>query len=236
MIHLEVCTGSIQDSIIAWKAGASRLELNSGLETGGLTPSPGVVREVIGEVPVPVVVMIRPRSGDFVYSPAEKRSILRDVETFLGLGASGVVFGSLLTGGRVDREMTALVRSSASDSEVVFHRAFDLTEDLMESASILLDLGIDRILTSGGETTAWEGRHSIRELVKCFGHSLDILPGSGIRQENVLQLVRYTGCGWVHGSFSRAVSREAQHIIPSGIPGPSFRQIETVISLLNRAQ
>ena len=236
MIPVEVCTGSIGDSVTAWSAGASRLELNSGLETGGLTPSPGAAEEVIGEVTIPVLVMIRPRSGDFIYSPLEKRAMLKDIETFLKLGASGVVFGSLTEDGGVDREMTALVRSASGDSQVVFHRAFDFIPRRAEAATILSDLGIDRILTSGGKATAWQGRDALKELVEGFGSFIEILPASGINSANALRLVKHTGCTWVHGSFSGTAHRETRGILPSSSPGISVRELESVIRSLKDLQ
>ncbi len=236
MIRVEVCTGSIRDSLAAWKAGASRLELNTGLETGGLTPSPGSASEVMEEVSIPVLIMIRPRSGNFIYSPSEKKAMLQDIETFLKLGASGVVFGSLTSDGGIDREMVSMVRNAAGNNQVVFHRAFDLVQCRMEAASILSDLGIDRILTSGGETTAWKGRDQLKRLVEGFESAIEILPASGISSGNVAALVKHTGCRWVHGSFSGMAKVATRGLLPTAPPGFSVRELESVLGLLKNLQ
>jgi copper homeostasis protein len=136
----------------------------------------------------------------------------------------------------IDRELAVLVRKAAGKRSAVFHRAFDFTADLMESAGILLDIGVDRILTSGKKETAWEGRDSIRELIQCFGSSPEILPGSGISSGNALQLVEHTGCRWIHGSFKGGVSGGTRDLLPSASPGPSAVEIQKVIQLLNGVQ
>lgn len=204
MTHIEVCTGSIDDSITAWRAGASRIELNSSLETGGLTPSSGVISGVIGSVPIPVLVMIRPRSGGFVYSSADRRAMLFDAENCLSHGAAGVVFGSLTPEMEIDGEFTGEILRIAGGADTVFHMAFDLIPDKTSAASFLADLGVKRILTAGGKATAWEGRDVIRGLAgSCRGRP-DILPGSGINPGNAAALVKHTGCRWIHGSFRGA--------------------------------
>lgn len=238
MIRIEVCTGSLRDSITGWKAGASRLELNSGLEAGGLTPSLGVARLVLETVEIPVVVMIRPASGGFVYSAGEKRAMLHDVESYLKLGASGIVFGALNSNGEIDIDFTREVRIAAADREIVFSRAFDLTPDLIQSASILADSGVNRILTSGGEPTAYRGRETIRHLVRTFEPDMEILPGSGVNAFNAAELAEYTGCRWLHGSFTEADSEDHgfSGIVPPPHPGPSFSVIENVIQALSGIQ
>jgi copper homeostasis protein len=236
MARIEVCTGSLQDSITAWEAGASRIELNAGLETGGLTPSSGIVRAVLEEVSIPVVVMVRPRSGGFLYSQAEKKAMLHDAEAFLSLGASGIVFGSLVPGGLVDADFAGEMRRLAGKREAVFHRAFDLAADKFSAAAVLSDTGIDRVLTSGGADTAWSGKNTIRDLVSMYGHSIEILPGSRINLSNALELVRFTRCRWVHGSFTGPVTGEPRGILPSAFPGPSPDEIRAVKALLESIQ
>lgn len=235
MTGIEVCTGSIGDSLIAFEAGASRLELNSALEAGGLSPSAGVLDEVTDSVSIPVLVMVRPRSGGFVYTPVEKRAMLRDMELYLDLGASGVVFGALLHSGEIDGDFVSLVRESFPGSELVFSRAFDLTPHLFRAADVLCAHGINRVLTSGGESTAFRGMDAIRELNSQFGRDLEILPGSGINSSNALEIVRKTGCGWIHGSFSNStvVSEGSGEIIPDAAPGPAPDEIAGVRKILD---
>ncbi len=235
MTGIEVCTGSIGDSLRAFKAGASRLELNSALEVGGISPSAGVVDEVVESVSIPVLVMVRPRSGDFIYTPAEKRSMLRDMQLFLDMGATGIVFGALLQSREIDLQFVSEVRKEFPGVELVFSRAFDLAPDVFRAAEFIADHGLNRILTSGGESTAFRGMDVIRDLNREYGHRLDILPGSGITSENAAQIVNHTGCGWIHGSFSKQqpAGRDTSDIVPPAAPGTSTEEIALVRNVLN---
>lgn len=235
MTGIEVCTGSIGDSLRASKAGASRLELNSALEVGGISPSAGVVDEVVESVAIPVLVMVRPRSGDFVYTPAEKRSMLRDMQLFLDLGATGIVFGALLPSCEVDIQFVSEVREEFQGVELVFSRAFDLAPDMFTAAELIADHGLNRILTSGGESTALRGMDVIRDLNREYGSRLDILPGSGITSVNAAQIVNHTGCGWIHGSFSKqqTAGSDPGDIMPLAAPGTSMEEIALVRNVLN---
>lgn len=226
-ILVEVCTGSLEDSIVAFKAGADRIELNSALQLGGLSPSPGVLSQVVENVDIPVIAMVRPNPGGFVYSERDKVAILRDAEIFLSLGAAGIATGALTAEGEVDTALISQLRELAGKRDVVFHRAFDLLSDLVRTASQLADLGVDRILTSGGGRTAWEGRDKLRELISRFGNRIEILPGSGITPSNVVLLVSCTDCSQVHGSFSKKVAypRSATSVLPAEGVKTSFSLI-----------
>jgi copper homeostasis protein len=168
------------------------------LEVGGLTPSVALIESVLESVPVPVVAMIRPRPGGFHYSDDEFRTALRDAEWALKLGASGIVFGFLDANGAIDaarcRELVAL----AGKRDTVFHRAFDFVPDPLAVADQIVELGVKRLLTSGQRATAIEGAELIRRLVEHTAGKLEILPGGGIRPENIAQLCQRTGCNQVH--------------------------------------
>lgn len=183
-----------------------------------------------------MITMVRPHPGGFVYTENEKIAMLRDIDTFLSLGAAGIAVGALTANGEVDTVFVSAVRKHVGEYDFVFHRAFDLLPDLMKSASILKELGVDRILTSGGRGTAWEGRNTLRDLINHFGDDLEILPGSGISSNNAAALVEYTGCCQVHGSFSIKVTNQESYaaVLPRERVQTSSSEIRKVIFLLDK--
>ena len=196
-ILLEIACGSISDAIIA-STGADRLELCSALELGGLTPSVGTALEVDEAVMVPFVVMIRPRAGDFVWTADELAVMERDAGLLLDAGAQGIVFGCLTKDRDVDVAACRRLIDVAGHAETVFHRGFDEARASFQALDTLMDLGITRVLTSGGAPTALEGVGRIRALVERAAGRIEILPGGGIREHNVEAVVRQTGCVAVH--------------------------------------
>jgi copper homeostasis protein len=203
-ILLEVAVASADDALIAAGNGAHRLELNAALELGGITPSLGVLKEVRKAVGLPIMVMLRPRAGGFVYSGGEFRTMQQDCEVALSNGADGVAFGILQGDHEIDVDRSRQLIRQAGRGQTVFHRAFDLTADPLGSLDQLVDLGVTRVLTSGGRATAPEGAAMIAQLVERAGDRIEILSGGGVRAENVVELLRVTGCKQVHGSFSEA--------------------------------
>lgn len=195
---LEVGCGDVDSAIAAWAAGANRIELFANMPEGGTTPSVGTLSSVLERVGIPVMVMIRPRGGDFIYSDDEFRAMCRDVETVRNLGASGIVIGCLTPDGLIDVEKCKKLVELAVDLEVTFHRAFDLTVDLFASLEILTGLGIRRILTTGGKTTAMEGREVIQKLRMMAAPTIAIMPGGGVRANNLRSLIAETGCTEFH--------------------------------------
>ena len=192
---LEIVAQSAEDARIAEAAGADRLELVSALALGGLTPSLGTLEEVIARCNLPLVAMLRPRSGGFAYSEGELAAMERDGERFLAAGARGLVFGALDTEGVDVRANARLVQLGG---EAVFHRAFDTLPDPVGSLERLIDLGIRRVLTSGGRGSALEGADAIRRLVEAADGRIEIMPGGGVRPSNVADLVSGTGVDQVH--------------------------------------
>ena len=148
-ILLEVCCGSADDVIEAWKAGANRVELNSSLFHGGLTPTIGSLQVVKKEVPLPVMTMIRPRAGGFCYTPMEFKTAIADAQLMIRHGTDGLVFGFLNEDGTVDKARTGELAAIAGDKTTVFHRALDVTPDWRKALETLIGLGITRVLTSG---------------------------------------------------------------------------------------
>lgn len=199
-ITLEVCATTADEAAAAVEAGADRLEVCSALEVGGVTPSPGTWAEIRAAVAAPLVVLVRPRPGNFVYTPGEFRTICRDAEWFLAAGAAAVVCGVLDEGGGLDagrcHELVKLCGGRA-----VLHRGFDLLSDLSTGLRTASDLGFLRVLTSGGAESALRGAARIRELIGTAAGPVEVLPGGGIKPGNVADLVRLTGCDQVHASL-----------------------------------
>jgi copper homeostasis protein len=212
-VLVEVAVGAAGDAVAAEAAGADRLELNAALELGGLTPSLGTLLEVKRTTRVPVVAMIRPRPGGFVYSDAEFATMRRDAELALEHGADGLAFGILTSDRAIDLVRTReLTRLMGGRGQAVFHRAFDLTPDPVGALGRLIDLGVTRVLTSGQRATAGEGAALIRRLIEHARGRIEVLPGGGVRPGNVADLVAETGATQVHGSFSVARSDPAEPV------------------------
>ena len=201
-IKIEVCIGNISDAIRASKHPIDRIELNSALELGGLSPSLETIRTLKEKIDVPLCCMCRPRGGDFCYDELEYQTMLKDAADMLTAGADGIVFGFLDENKHIDirrtREMTQLVHSY--DKEAVFHKAFDEIDDLEEATQILIGCGIDRILTAGRAIypEILEGCERIAELNEKYRDKIQFLPGGGVRIENVQDVLRISGCSQVH--------------------------------------
>ena len=231
-VLVEICTGSVEDVLESEKGGAHRVELCSALALGGLTPSIATVLEANRLSSLPIMVMIRPRSGGFCYSEVEFTTMERDLEAAAEAGADGFVFGVLQSDGVVDAKRTARLVKIAAGMPTVFHRAFDVTPDPFEALSTLIDLGIRRVLTSGQEPSSPNGVELIRELVAKAGDRLEIMPGSGVRVHNVAELVRTTGCRQVHLSAHKSYvdsSTLNNPRISFGSPSPPQEGIVNVI-------
>jgi copper homeostasis protein len=191
-IILEVAIASVADAENACAAGADRVELSMALELDGLTPSAGLIAAVQKVCTVPVVVLIRPRPGNFVYSDSELEVMQADAARWPG----EVALGCLTAEGAID--VAALRRFPTS--RVVFHRAFDGVADPRRALETLIDLGIPRVMRHAAQLDAIA---QLRELAR---DRIEILPAGGIRPENVWELLRRTGCTQVHGSFKRPAS------------------------------
>jgi copper homeostasis protein len=201
-VLLEVCISSVKDALAAAEGGADRLELNSALKLGGLTPSFGLVTEVLQATNLPVIAMIRPRGAGFCYDAGEQRVMLRDADRLLELGVSGIAFGALTPDGDIDRRFCRDLVRLAGARQTVFHRAIDMVPDVRAAVQHLVDLEITRLLTSGQAAAAMEGADLIRSMVQWSAGRLQVLPGAGVDAANVKQLLRETNCDQVHGSFS----------------------------------
>lgn len=210
-VTLEVLVDSVESGRAALAGGADRLEVCQNLFEGGTTPSAGLVAALRHEVTLPLNVMIRPRGGDFCYSKSELEVMRHDIRIARESGASGVVLGALRPDGTVDAEAVAELMALARPLSVTFHRAIDMTRDLGEALETLVGLGVDRVLTSGGEATVIEGVDAIAALVRQAGDRIVVMPGGGIRERNVEKVVALTGAKEIHVSGSRAVESRMEH-------------------------
>lgn len=195
---LEVCVGSLDDALAAASDGADRLELCGALELGGLTPSIGLVEQVVEEVGLPVVAMVRPRAAGFAYTNHEFRCLRIDAERFLDAGVGGIVFGCLDGDGKIAADRVAELVSIAAEKETVFHRAFDAIHSMEPAIETLAELGVTRVLTSGGAPTALQGSGVLRQLRAWARGRVEVLAGGGIAAAEVGQLLSKTGCKAIH--------------------------------------
>jgi copper homeostasis protein len=197
-ILVEACLDSVPSALAAEKGGAGRIELCDNLVEGGTTPSAGTIALCKERLRIPVFVMIRPRGGEFLYDDVEYEVMRRDIAQAKALGADGVVFGLLTPGGLVDVPRTRALVEEARPLPVTFHRAIDVTPDAEEALETLVELGVARVLTSGQAPTAPEGLDVIARLVRRAHGRIGILPGCGIDENNVRDVVLRTGVGEVH--------------------------------------
>lgn len=216
-VLVEVCVDDAAGAAIADRAGADRIELCSALIVGGLTPSIGTVQATLEAVQrVGVQVLIRPRPGDFVFDAIEMRTMVADIEAVVGLVRSfpvpvGFVIGALTADCEVDRAATSELVAACRGLPVTFHRAFDLTPNLDRSLDVLVDLGVQRVLTGGGMPRAVDGREELARLVHRGGNTISVMPGGSVRPANVRRIVEATGAHEVH---LRAARSEPNHLSP----------------------
>ena len=185
---IEICIESVESVIAAEKGGADRVELCSDLFEGGLTPTIGTVKTALKKSNIKINAMIRPRGGDFCYSDEEFEVMKEDIKAFKETGINGIVFGILTPEGDVDVKRSKEIIELARPLAVTFHRAFDMTRDPYKSLEELIELGVDRVLTSGQEATVPEGADLLEELVQIAGDRIIVMPGCGITERNFPKL------------------------------------------------
>jgi len=197
---LEACVETYGQAKLAAKKGAHRIELCADLDTGGLTPPRELIGDVVQDVQIPVMVMIRPRAGDFVYTDEEMDEMKRSIVLCKTMGAAGVVFGCLTSGRLVDAEKTGELVRFALPMQVTFHKAIDDTPDPVAAVKILAQIpGIHRVLTSGGAPTALEGKVVLRKMIEAADGRLVILAAGKITAENLQEVHREIGAREYHG-------------------------------------
>ncbi|MES2375218.1 MAG: copper homeostasis protein CutC [Bacteroidota bacterium] len=224
MISLEVCANSITSALAAQDGGAVRVELCGNLEAGGTTPSPGQITATRKLLNIQLYILIRPRGADFLYTDVEFETMLEDVRYCIAAGCDGIVTGILKDDGTIDKERCTQLIQLAKQAGLgaTFHRAFDMCNDQHQALEDIIDMGFERILTSGGRSTAVEGSRAIAELVKQANGRIAIMAGSGITEINVLDLVLFTGVTEVHGTLQARVQSQMKYNNDHIIMGSNF--------------
>lgn len=235
----EVCLQSVDDALAAQAGGAQRIELCAALVEGGLTPSFGTIAACRAAVDINVMVIIRPRGGDFCYSEWELATMEKDIAQCRQLDVTGVVFGILNTDGTVARpQVQRMLEATGGDMTTTFHRAFDVCRDPLEALDTLIDLGLDRVLTSGQAGSVPEGQRLIRQLVVRASGRIGILPGAGITPDNVADIVAFTGVEEFHATAFAPLESEMTHrneAVYMGIPGlPEYTRQVTSAAVVRR--
>ncbi len=207
-VKLEVCIDDIASIDACVEAGADRIELCSALDLGGLTPSPGLIIAA-AKSPVPARAMVRPRAGDFCFTEAEVEVMLGDIDAVRSAGLSGVVLGATTSDNELDRSVLTRLVAAAGSLGKTLHRAVDLLPDPVAAVDIAFGLGFDCILTSGGALTADAGAAVIASMVERAAGRIEIMVGSGVREENAAALQRATRVNWLHSSCARSEANRA---------------------------
>jgi len=196
----EACVESFREAKLAESRGADRIELCSDLENDGLTPSPELMQKACKELNIPVMVMVRPRAGNFVFSDEEIERTKTAIDEARKAGAAGIVLGLLTKDKQIDEKNTRVLAEYAQPLPVTFHKAIDEMNDPVEGVRILKTIpGIKRILTSGGKATALEGQETIRKMMKVAGKQITILVAGKVMDSNVEEISRLTGATELHG-------------------------------------
>lgn len=199
---LEICCGSLDDVIAAANGGADRVELNSALFMGGLTPTTATLILAKQQTDLPIICMVRPRGAGFCYSEKEMEVIFLEARELLRHGADGLAFGFLNEDKTINVDKTRAMIELIHEfkGQAVFHRAFDCTSDMMKACEQLIALGCDRILTSGQGKTVIEGLNALKKLQDTYGRQIELLAGCGVNAENASKIIRETGIRQLHTS------------------------------------
>lgn len=212
---IEIATTDFITTKAAVEGGADRIELCAALVEGGTTPSYGTILQCRESFNVDLFPIIRPRAGDFLYSEEEYQIMLKEVKLCREVGCNGVVIGLLNADGSIDLSKTQALINAAFPMEVTFHRAFDRCFDPFEAMEQLIMIGCQRILTSGQMPTVVEGLDTIAKLVKAADDRIVIMPGSGVRKENIKLLAEKTGAVEFHSSLRGKKRSDMKYIHPS---------------------
>lgn len=199
---IEICCGSYEDALNAYHGGAKRIELNSALHLGGLTPSISSLKLTKANTDLKVICMVRPRGAGFCYNEIEFEQMLDEAKMLLDNGADGLAFGFLHENHEIDIERTKIMVELIKkyQKEAVFHRAYDCVNDPIASIETLIELGVDRILTSGLQAKAMDGKELIKELQDKYGSQVELLAGSGVNITNAKEIIEFTGIKQIHSS------------------------------------
>lgn len=224
---IEVCVDSLDAALMAVDSGADRIELCERLSVGGVSPSAQIIQSVRAAISIPLVVLIRCRDGDFYYDASQKTQMLSESCQAVELGADAIAIGGLRSDNSLDFDFLHSLTSLQLDCEWVMHRAFDSVSNPRQQLDLLVQLGFDRILTSGGPVSAIEGIAALKDLVDWSKGRIEILPAGGIGRSNALDILTLTGCNQLHGSFRF----DSSHPASSNLPAPAIiRSLKEIIN------
>jgi copper homeostasis protein len=212
---LEIAVFNFQSALLAASAGANRIELCENAHEGGTTPSYGALKLVKEKIFIPVFPMIRPRGGYFLYNDDEFIIMQKDILLCKELGYEGIVIGLLNADGTVDKKRTGQLTELAYPLDITFHRAFDRTVDAQQALEDIIDCGCTRILTSGQHPNAIDGQNLIKQLIEQADDRIIIMPGSGIRSNNIRTIADYTGATELHSSARKNMPSNMAFTQPS---------------------
>lgn len=208
---LEVCIDSVESGIIAEIAGADRLELCDNLYEGGTTPSIGTIRLALQRISIPINIIIRPRGGDFLYNDIELAIMLEDIKQAKEEGVSGIVIGLLTPAGEIDIETTKVLIAAARPMSVTFHRAFDMTPEPFKALEDVILTGADRLLTSAHRNMVYNNPELIGELIIRSGKRVIIMPGAGINENNIADIINKTDATEFHVTGHKEVESKMEY-------------------------
>jgi copper homeostasis protein len=244
-VTLEICLESVDSVIASDRGGAQRVELCANLLEGGTTPSAGTIRAARENAKIAINVMIRPRGGDFLYTDAEFLSMQHDIQIAKDLRVDGIVLGLLRADGAVDVERTRQLVELAGPLPVTFHRAIDVSRDLLEALEDIIATGVKRVLTSGGQPSVVEGAAMVSKMMEQAKDRIIVMPGCGITPDNVLSILETTGAREVHIALEEETPssmhfRKAE-IPMGGVEGREYLRfvtpenaVRSVVEILNR--
>ena len=242
-VKFEICSGSLQSALNAQEAGAHRVELCSALSLGGITPSYGFIEMARKRLKIDINVLIRPRQGDFLYDSDEIAVMIRDIIACAQMGVNGVVIGALDPFGNVDvdacRAMVAVAKHHGLS--VTFHRAIDRSCNIMAALEDIISLGADRVLSSGGKRTSYEGLETLAKMNEAAAGRITIMPGGGVNAGNIKEILAVSGAGEIHFSGSETfqsdmVYREGVSFTPQELGGDFTRSESSVEKIMQTIQ
>ena len=238
---IEVCANSFSSAVEAFEGGAQRVELCQDLENGGTTPSAAVVQLAVQKLKkrgLDIFVLIRPRPGDFCYSDLEFEVMKQDILFCKENHVDGVVIGILTSENEIDLARTAQLVELAKPMQVTFHRAFDYVADPFEALEQIINLGIQRILTSGQQATVLEGKDLIKQLIVKAGERIIIMPGSGVNSKNIKKLAKLTNAKEFHLSAKKRIKNSKGKDEVENLENEYFitdrEEVRKVVELINK--
>jgi copper homeostasis protein len=198
---VEIAANNIHSAIAAWQGGASRIELVSNLAEGGTTPSFGTLQYCIEHITIDTYPIIRPRGGDFLYTPAEVQTMIADILLFANMGCKGIVIGALTADGDIDMQICKQLIAAANGMQITFHRAFDRVKNATIALQQIIDLGCHRLLSSGQLPNAYDGRFALASLQEESKGHIIIMPGAGVTAANATEIIATTNAIEIHASM-----------------------------------